>query len=111
MMTAIDFGLRLKRLRNKAGLSQLELSLRCDDLSASYIGFLEQGRKVPTLTTLNKIARGLGIALGGLLGDDEPDIMYSPEVNRVIAYAMTLTPDECDALIEPSKMIIKTFKK
>lgn len=110
-MTAQAFGKRIRQLREKAGLSQLELSLRCDELSASYIGFIEQGKKAPTITTMNKIAVGLGLTLGELLGDDEPAIMYDPSINRMIAYATALTPAERDDMVEIVKLINKRFSR
>jgi len=110
-MTAMEFGRRVKRLREKAGLSQLELSLRCGDIASSYIGFIEQGKKVPTLTTINKIARGLGLTPSELIHEDQPNIRYDPSMNRMIAYAMTLTPDERDDMVRLMKLVISRFSR
>lgn len=108
-MTASEFGMRVRRLRVEAGLSQLELSLRCGDLASSYIGFIEQGKKVPTITTMNKIAHGLGLTLGELVGEDAPKVQYDPSINRMIAYGMTLTPDDREDLVGLMKLIVKRF--
>lgn len=110
-MTATEFGKRVKQLREAAGLSQLELALRCGDLAASYIGFIEQGKKVPTITTMSKIAHGLGMPLGDLLGDAEPRINYDPSINRMIAYASALTPQERDEMVDLMKLIVKRFSR
>lgn len=60
------FGDNLRRLRNKAGLSQHDLSRRCD-LDRSGIWSLEQGYRQPTLITLVKLAKVLGVDLDALV--------------------------------------------
>ena len=66
------FALRLKQLREQAGMSQMELAIRAG-LSASSVAQLEQGKKPnPTLATLEALARGLGVGLEQLVTLPEP---------------------------------------
>lgn len=50
----------LKLLRERADLTQEELALELD-MSPSEISHLESGRRNPTLGTLQRLARGLGV--------------------------------------------------
>jgi len=54
------FGLELKKLREKKGLSQRELASRCD-VDFGKISKLENNKANLTLTTLIELAEGLEI--------------------------------------------------
>lgn len=56
------FGANIRRIRLKKGLSQKALAELCG-LSPNYIGTLERGIQNPTLTTLEKLAKGLGCSM------------------------------------------------
>jgi transcriptional regulator with XRE-family HTH domain len=60
------FGMQVKRLRKKAGLSQAALAFKAK-LSPGYLARLEVGRHDPTLTTLKKLAKALGVPVTELL--------------------------------------------
>jgi transcriptional regulator with XRE-family HTH domain len=60
------FGDTLRRLRNERGLSQERLA-EAANLTADYIGFVERGENVPTLTVMLKLAKALNIDAGELL--------------------------------------------
>ncbi len=60
-----DFGKNLKKLREKAEISQEELSLR-SDISISQLTRIEHGRINPTLCTLKALAKGLKIKMADL---------------------------------------------
>ena len=55
-------GDRLRDLRKKKGLSQEELGWK-SKLHYTYIGAIERGEKNVSLSTLSKIAKGLGISV------------------------------------------------
>jgi transcriptional regulator with XRE-family HTH domain len=57
---------RMKELRKKRGLSQ-EAFADHAGLHRVAVGWIEQGRRVPSLKTLVKISHGLGISLSELL--------------------------------------------
>ncbi len=57
---------RIKELRKKRGLSQ-EAFADHAGLHRVAVGWIEQGRRVPSLKTLLKISRGFGISVSELL--------------------------------------------
>ena len=57
---------RLKELRKEKGLTLAALAKRAG-VTLSYIGRLEIGRHDPQLSTLQKIAKALGVSLAGLV--------------------------------------------
>jgi transcriptional regulator with XRE-family HTH domain len=56
----VKFGDTVRRLRKEAGLSQEALAERAN-LNADFLGFIERGDNVPTLTTILQLARALGV--------------------------------------------------
>ena len=55
----VKFGLNVRRLRLKRGLSQAAVAKQAG-LSANYVGTLERGIQNPSLKTLERLAKGLG---------------------------------------------------
>ena len=51
---------RLRKEREKAGLSQLELALRAE-ISQNMINYIETGKRTPSLDTILKICNALNI--------------------------------------------------
>ena len=58
----VRFGLNVRRLRLKKGLSQPALARRAG-ISANYVGTLERGIQNPSLKTLERLAKGLGCGM------------------------------------------------
>lgn len=56
------FGYRVTEIRKRLGISQEELAFRCG-VHRTYIGAIERGEKSPTLNTIEKLAKGLGIQI------------------------------------------------
>jgi len=54
------FGSLIRKLRAERGLTQEVLAERTE-LSVSYIGFIERGENVPTLTIVLNLAEALGV--------------------------------------------------
>ena len=57
-----QFGLNVRRIRLKKGLSQTALAKQAG-LSPNYIGTLERGVQNPSLKTLERLANGLGCSM------------------------------------------------
>jgi transcriptional regulator with XRE-family HTH domain len=57
---------KLKALRERRGLTQEQLSEK-SGVSRTYLARLETGRQDPTLSTLEKLAKALGVKVGRLL--------------------------------------------
>lgn len=62
------FGKRLRELRDRQELSQDALA-RATDLHMTSIGRMERGGREPRLTTILRLADGLGVQPGELLND------------------------------------------
>ena len=60
------FGAVVRELREARGWTQEQLAER-SDMNASYLGFVERGDNVPTLTIIIQIAEGLGVEPADLL--------------------------------------------
>lgn len=63
-------GLRLQRLRQERGLSQEELADR-SGLHRTYVSGVERGVRNPTITVLEKLAKGLELPLQDLVTVNE----------------------------------------
>jgi transcriptional regulator with XRE-family HTH domain len=61
-------GAIVRQIREDRGLTQEQLAERAD-LSATYIGFVERGDNVPTLTVIIQIATALDVRPSELLRD------------------------------------------
>ena len=61
-----ELGQRIRSLRKRQGLTQEEMADKCG-LHWTYIGGLERGERNPTLTTMQKVAEGLGVSVHELL--------------------------------------------
>jgi transcriptional regulator with XRE-family HTH domain len=62
------FGAVVRQMRESRGLTQEQLAERAE-VSATYIGFVERGDNVPTLTIVLQIASALGVRASELLSD------------------------------------------
>jgi transcriptional regulator with XRE-family HTH domain len=60
------FGERIRKLRKKRALTLIELGEYLG-LDRGYLGDLERGKRDPSLTTLQHIARGFGLTISKLL--------------------------------------------
>lgn len=65
----MEFGDKLRSLRTKAGLTQLDIAEKLD-VSAAAIGAWENGRAKPRLTKLGQLAELLGTSAADLMGED-----------------------------------------
>ncbi len=57
-----EIGRRIVAARKARNMSQEQLA-STSDVDRSHIGFIEQGRRKPTISTLHKITRAVGLSL------------------------------------------------
>lgn len=57
-----EIGNRIIKARNDKGISQEKLAAT-SSIDRSHMGFIEQGRRKPTLSTLHKITSSLDVSL------------------------------------------------
>ncbi len=60
-----ELGRRIAAARHKQGMSQEVLAAQ-SDVDRSHVGFIEQGRRKPTIATLFKLSRTLKVSLEDL---------------------------------------------
>ncbi len=74
MTTALlHLAARLRSLRRRAGLTQVTLAVRAG-VSSSVVAVIEQGKQAdPRLSTLGKLAAGLGVSVTDLLVRQDDD--------------------------------------
>ena len=80
----VKVGARIRAERKAKNFSQADLERRCG-LPRCRISWLEHGKAVPTLETLEKIADGLGIPMYVLLmeeGEGQTQGCLLPKSNR-----------------------------
>ncbi len=61
-----EVGRRVRKLREKAGLSQEELGFKCG-LHRNYIGGIERGERNVAVVNIAKLAKALGVRPRDLL--------------------------------------------
>jgi transcriptional regulator with XRE-family HTH domain len=66
----VAFGAAVRRLRSAQGLSQEQFADRAH-VHRTFIGGIERGERNPTLTTIHRIARALGVTPSDLLTEAE----------------------------------------
>lgn len=86
----ITLGTTIRRLREESGLTQRELAKRVD-VSTSHISHIESDRRDPSVEVLRRLAGGLsvwpGLLLGALLQTELPeefDNLFAEFVERVV---------------------------
>ncbi len=62
------FGKRVQKARKVKGMTQESLS-EIIGVSPTYIGFIEQGLRMPSIKTADKLARALNAKLSNLLDE------------------------------------------
>jgi transcriptional regulator with XRE-family HTH domain len=103
-----DIGKKIRQIRQKQNLTQEELGEKAN-LHYSYIGQMERGDKIPSLKTLNKIAKALNVGLDYIL---EGPIKYSAEssaeeaINEFIHLLRTRPARQTEMLISICRNII-----
>lgn len=61
-MVLQNFGIAIRQLREKTGLSQEKFALSID-MDRAYYAFVENGKRNISLKNIKKIANGLGVSV------------------------------------------------
>ena len=76
-------GKRVREIRRQAGLTQPELGERAH-MAAAEISKIENGRRTPTLETLDRLAQALGVTVISLVSFDPGRDTRSDLVERIV---------------------------
>ena len=60
-----NIGQKIKKYRQEKGISQVKMA-EIIGVTPTYVGFIEQGVRNPSIATIDKIARVLGVKLSEL---------------------------------------------
>lgn len=63
---SVKFGKNMKRIRISKGLTQGDI-FRSLGVSRGFISNIESGKTNPTLSTITKLAKALGVSVGELM--------------------------------------------
>lgn len=91
----MEFGEKLRSLRTKAGLTQLDIAEKLD-VSAAAIGAWENGRAKPRLTKLGQLADLLGTSAADLMGEDATEAAISGTSRMVPLLGFAHMGEPCD---------------
>lgn len=91
----MEFGEKLRSLRTKAGLTQLDIAEKLD-VSAAAIGAWENGRAKPRLTKLGQLAELLGTSAAELMGEDATETAISGTSRMVPLLGFAHMGEPCD---------------
>lgn len=91
----MEFGDKLRSLRTKAGLTQLDIAEKLD-VSAAAIGAWENGRAKPRLTKLGQLAELLGTSAADLMGEDAIETAISGTSRMVPLLGFAHMGEPCD---------------
>lgn len=91
----MEFGEKLRSLRMKAGLTQLDIAEKLD-VSAAAIGAWENGRAKPRLTKLGQLAELLGTSAADLMGEDATEAAISGTSRMVPLLGFAHMGEPCD---------------
>lgn len=91
----MEFGDKLRSLRTKAGLTQLDIAEKLE-VSAAAIGAWENGRAKPRLTKLGQLAELLGTSAADLMGEDATEAAISGTSRMVPLLGFAHMGEPCD---------------
>ena len=91
----MEFGDKLRSLRTKAGLTQLDIAEKLD-VSAAAIGAWENGRAKPRLTKLGQLADLFNTTVADLMGEDATETAISGTSRMVPLLGFAHMGEPCD---------------
>lgn len=100
----IDIGARIKFLRNKRGLTAMQLA-EIVNISREHLSAVENGIKPISLTTLQKICDALGITLAEFFVDENANL--PSEYQELLENVKILSPKQLELLNE----FLKTLRQ
>jgi len=100
------FGRRLKALRKERKMTQEELADKLG-LHNSYIGLLERGERIPSLLTLDKIAKYFGVKPADLIVEEQSPQKYDLKQKELLYIVREGAPEEIDKLYKIAKIVME----
>ncbi|KAF0127323.1 MAG: transcriptional regulator yazB [Elusimicrobia bacterium] len=106
-----EISAKIRRLRTARGLT-IEETAHAAGLHPSYLGEAERGRKNFSLSTLENIARALGVPLAELFAVKAAERTPGGKPDaRLVSLLREAGPEEVDFLVRTAGFILKKKKK
>lgn len=108
----MHIGEKIKKIREKRGLTQTELARRCGVPHAT-IWNIENGKRNPGFKVLPKIAEVLNVSIDELLKEEEDfeELMKDPELKIMFEKVGKLTPEARKSIIDFINFVYEQEKK
>ena len=94
----MDIASRLKKIRTSKGYSVYKLS-QISGVSETHIRDLERGDRNPSLDTIDRIAKTLGISLSELLNENEEISYLTAKEKELLECYRMMTDNQGDTLL------------
>lgn len=91
----MDFGVRVRKLRDAAGLTQAELAEKLD-VSRPAIGTWESGKARPRLNKLKELADLFGVTVAELMGEDAEPVPFRASGTKMPLLGCAHMGEPCD---------------
>lgn len=107
-MERMDVGARIRYFRHLRGLSQEQLALQAG-INTAFLGHLERGLKSPTVTTLEKLVKALGITFEELFTEKihTEEAEQETAMNRLLLTVRGLSAAQLDKLSDIIQSILE----
>lgn len=94
---AREVGARIRAFRHEQGMSLEALALSCE-MNAAFLGHVERGMRCPTIYTLERICKGLGISLAELFLDNTHTNQNAAVIEHLSQKLSALTPEQAQKI-------------
>ncbi|HLQ51434.1 MAG TPA: helix-turn-helix transcriptional regulator [Terriglobales bacterium] len=95
----------IRVLRQRSGLSQRQLALRMQ-VPRTYVSKIENEKAMPTLSSLQRLARALEVHVPDLLNggkrtheDEIRELLADPFIAELVPYASKLNAMQCSSIV------------
>ena len=102
----MDIGKRLQDIRQKKQISVYRLS-QDTGISTSHINSIERGEKHPSVETLCRLIKPLGISMSEFFNEENTIAYLNDDEKEIVEFYRTMPNDSADALLQ----LVRTIKK
>jgi transcriptional regulator with XRE-family HTH domain len=107
----------IRTLRQRSGLSQRQLALRMQ-VPRTYVSKIENEKAMPTLSSLQRLARALQVQVPDLLNggtrtqqDEIRELMADPFIAELIPYVSKLNAMQCSSILTQIRDMTTRLRK
>lgn len=102
----MNIGEKLRTIRKSKGYSIYKLS-QLTEISQNHISGVEQGKRQPTIETIERLIKPLGITISELFNDNNEAFYLSDDEAEIVKNFRALSAENADLLLQLSKALGK----